>query len=245
MRTTVLTSCTGEKATSSASQLTKEDFAKGEDHVARRTKGLHKLTRPAEKMYTGQHHTRLMRGVQAVRTQTTHPTHLWILSAGYGLIPADKTVAPYDCTFSGMRKAELCRWARSLSIPTDVRKVLARPFDLGLVLLSNDYLAACELYSEKPPSGVTLGGPTLFFSSRSAAAGLRALPNAAVVTLANQEARRFSCPLVSLKGELGGRVLSMFAHARDGTATETLKRQLLDPSVDPYKLLEGEGEAPQ
>ena len=64
MRITVLTSCTGEKATSSAGQLTKEDFAKGEGHVARRTKGLRKLARPAKKMYTGQHHTRLMRGVQ-------------------------------------------------------------------------------------------------------------------------------------------------------------------------------------
>jgi hypothetical protein len=144
-----------------------------------------------------------------------------------------------------MRKAELRCWAKSLSIPTDVREVLARPFDLGLVLLSNDYLAACELYSKKPHSGVTLGGPTLFLSSRSAAAGLRALPNARVVTLGNAEARRFSCPLVSLKGELGNRVLSMFAHAKDGRSTETLKRQLLDPSVDPYKLLEGEGEVPQ
>ena len=62
-----------------------------------------------------------------------------------------------------MRKAELCRWAKSLSIPTDVRKVLARPFDLSLVLLSNDYLAACDLYSEKPPSGVALGGPHALF----------------------------------------------------------------------------------
>ena len=119
------------------------------------------------------------------------------------------------------------------------------PSTWGLVLLSNDYLAACELYSEEPPSVVKLGGPTLFLSSRSAAAGLRALSHARVVTLGNAEARRFSCPLVSLKGELGGRVLSMFAHARDGRSTETLKRQLLDPSVDPYKLLEGEGEALQ
>ena len=163
MRITVLTSCTGEKATSSARQLTKEDFAKGEGHVARRTEGLHKLTRPAEKMYTGQHHVRLMRGVEAVRTQTSHTLDLWILSAGYGLIPTDKAAAPYDCTFSNMRKSELRRWSRSLSIPTDVREVLARPFDLGLVLLSNDYLAACELYSEKPPSGVALGGPCALF----------------------------------------------------------------------------------
>jgi hypothetical protein len=217
-----------------------DDFAAGEEHVAGRTKGLQELTHPAERMYAGQHHTRLMRGIEAVRTETPHATRLWILSAGYGLIPADKTVAPYDCTFSGMRKAELRRWPRSLSIPTDARRVLSRPFDLGLVLLSNDYLAACELYSDRPPRGVQLGGPTLFFCSRSAAAGLRALPNARVVTLGNAEARRFSCPLVSLKGELGGRVLSMFAHAQDGKATETLKRQLLDPSVDPYKLLKGE-----
>jgi len=61
MRITVLTSCPGEKATSSASQLTLEDFAAGEDHVADHTKGLQELTQPAKKMYTGHHHTRLMR----------------------------------------------------------------------------------------------------------------------------------------------------------------------------------------
>ena len=68
MRITILTSCTGEKATFiNRVSSHKDDFAKEEGHVARRTKGLHKLTRPAEKMYTGQHHTRLMRGVQAVQ----------------------------------------------------------------------------------------------------------------------------------------------------------------------------------
>jgi len=62
MRITVLTSCTGEKTTPSAGQLTLEDFSNVDDHVVRRTPGLHKLTRTIEEIYTARHHSRLMRG---------------------------------------------------------------------------------------------------------------------------------------------------------------------------------------
>ena len=93
MHITVISSCTGKKVTSSADQLTWEDFAAGEDHVVQRTKVLEEFTRPAEQMYTGQHHVRLMRGVKAVRELGFATLDLWILSAGYGLIPAGKNVA--------------------------------------------------------------------------------------------------------------------------------------------------------
>ena len=185
MQITILTSCTGEKATTAADQLTREDFARGPDHVMQRADALRAHTHPAEKMYTGQHHTRLMRGAQAVRALDFATLDLWILSAGYGIISAERKVAPYDCTFSGIGKGELRGWANALSIPSDARAILERPFDLGIVLLSNDYLAACQL-----PPDLELGGPTLFFSSYSAARELQQIPRARAVPVGIAKASR-------------------------------------------------------
>jgi len=233
MRVNVLSSCTGEKATTAADQLTREDFARGSDHVAQRTDALRAHTRPAEKMYTGQHHTRLMRGVEAFQALDFATLDLWILSAGYGIISAERKVAPYDCTFSGMGKGELRRWANGLSIPSDACAILERPFDLGIVLLGNDYLAACQL-----PPDPRLGGPTLFFSSYSAARELQQIPRARAVPLGNAEASRFSRPLVSLKGELGGRVLSLLATADSEDHAQSLMRHILNPATAVYDVLE-------
>ena len=233
MHVTVLSSCTGEKATTAADQLTRSDFARGLDHVAQRAEALRAHTRPAEKMYTGQHYTRLMRGAQAVRALDFATLDLWILSAGYGIISAERKVAPYDCTFSGIGKGELRRWANALSIPSDARAILERPFDLGIVLLSNDYLAACQL-----PPDLELGGPTLFFSSYSAARKLQQISRARDVPLGNAEASRFSRPLVSLKGELGGRVLSLLATADSENHAQSLMRHVLNPATDVYNMLE-------
>ena len=169
-------------------------------------------------MYAGQHHLRLMRGVEVIRPDFCR-----------------KSRGPYDCTFVGMGKRELRRWAAHLSIPAAARRVLGRPFDLGLVLLSNDYLAACDLSAD-----IDLGGPTLFFSSCSAAEDLQEIPAARTVPLGNQEASRFSCPLVSLKGELGGRTLSLLADTDDAQHAQSLIHHLVKPATDLYDVLEHE-----
>ena len=184
-------------------------------------------------MYTGQHHLRLMRSAEAIRRETRHSLDLHILSAGYGLISGAHAVAPYDCTFAGMGKAELRDWAAHLSIPAVARRMLSHPFDLGLVLLSNEYLAACQL-----PPDLSPGGATLFFSSASAAKALWRLSEARVVPLGNTEASRFSCPLVSLKGELGGRILSLLVQTNTAQETDELKDRLFDPSVNIYSMLD-------
>lgn len=202
MKIVVITSCTGEKKAHAEQALTKEDFEQGSAHVSEREKKLASHLLPAGDMYSGQQHTRLMQGVKALREEEEHEVDLWILSAGYGLIPADRKIAPYECTFSGMRKAELRSWARELNIPKDFRKVLGCSFDVGIVLLGNDYLEACDL---KDP--VELGGPTLFVCSSSTAEHVNRIDQARAVPLRNQEAVRFSCGLVSLKGKVGRRIL--------------------------------------
>jgi hypothetical protein len=211
MRILVITSCTGEKSVSSERALTLEDFKQGRRHVSRREKELKDLLCPAESLYTGQQHVRLMRGVQAFR-ESRLPTNgddvldLEILSAGYGIVSGETRLAPYEATFQGMPKGELREWARELGIPAAFRKTVAAPYDLGLILLGDDYLSTCEL-----DGSVEFGGPTLIFCGGATRKRLPDLANVRPVVLSNPEAKRFSCGLVALKGELACRLLSRLA----------------------------------
>jgi hypothetical protein len=145
----ILTSCTGEKAVDHPKQLTLEDFQAGAKHVAKREKEIADFCRAAGEIYTGEQHLRLMRGVAAMRDagggKSKNEVNLHILSAGYGVIPESRLVAPYETTFATMKTKELRDWADALKVPEDFRKTVAGKYDLGLVLLGDNYLQACNL----------------------------------------------------------------------------------------------------
>lgn len=232
-RLLVLTSCTGEKSVDDVRRLTGDDFARGASHVKARERELKKLLTSAQDLYTGLQHVRLMRGVKALRAARPDlALDLWVLSAGYGLVPAGRTLAPYEATFSGMRKAELQAWAEHLHVPQDVRRLLAEPYDLALVLLGDDYLTACGL-----DDTVTLGGPTLVFGGKAGAARLPRLPRLRTVVLGNPDASRFACGLVGLKGEVAARLLERLRE------DPHLIPKLLDPATDVLGLLDGSTKA--
>ncbi len=201
----VLTSCTGEKAVEDVKGLTLADFRKGSAHVRERERLLKDKLTPAENLYSGMQHVRLMRGITVARTAPMG-VDLKIVSAGYGVVEPDRKIAPYEATFIGMGKAAVHDWARQLDIPKAVRTALAVPNDLALVLLGDDYLTACELDDK-----IKLGGPTLVFCGKASAARLPKLPNLYPVLLSNADAKRFSCGLVGLKGEVAARLLEAIA----------------------------------
>lgn len=208
MRILVITSCTGEKASSPSNQLTLDDFRKGSAHVEARERELDEFLRPAEDLYTGQQHVRLMRGVRAFRERFSTngegaTLDLYVLSAGYGLVPGGRRLAPYEATFQGMKARELRAWADQIGVPAAVREVLAQPFDLGFVLLGDAYLEACSF-----DDGVELGGPTVVFCGSRAVGRLPALPMMTGVALTNEHAGRLSCGLIALKGEIAGNLLT-------------------------------------
>ena len=210
MKFLILTSCTGEKAVDHPKQLTLEDFQAGAKHLARREKELADCCRIAGEIYTGEQHLRLMRGVlgfrEAVNGKAKNEVNLHILSAGYGVIPEDRMVPPYEVTFATMKTKELRDWADALNVPADFRKTVSPKYDLALVLLGDNYLAACNLDGK-----VGFGGPTLLFCGTGMAKKLPALNNVRVVPISNPEAKRFSCGLVGLKGELAARLLKGIA----------------------------------
>jgi len=217
MKILIITSCTGEKALSGADQLTLDDFKRGQAHVASRERAQKLGLLPAEELYTGLQHVRLMRGVNAARKAHAVGVDLSVLSAGYGLVAGTRPLAPYEATFAGMKKGELQSWARQLDVPGQVRAALAEPFDLALVLLGEDYLAACELDAK-----LTLGGPAIFLCSAKTAKGLPKAAGLTAVVVTNAEAKRFSCGLVGVKGEVVARVLERLS-ADPGRLVDVLR----------------------
>src|SRR5690348_7730055 len=102
MKIQVITSCTGEKRHSAPNQLVQEDFRGLHDSglFNARLQSLSECFLPAEDMYTGEQHARLMSGVQTIRKSLSDDAvDVWILSAGYGLISGHVRIVPYECTF--------------------------------------------------------------------------------------------------------------------------------------------------
>jgi hypothetical protein len=107
---------------------------------------------PAIEMYTGTHHRLVVAGVRAVWERWGRQVlDIAILSGGYGLLPADQVIIPYDVTFDEFEDAEFAEWVARLAIPQRVA-ALVRDYDLVFYLLSGRYLAALDLPLEVPSS---------------------------------------------------------------------------------------------
>lgn len=229
----ILTSCTGEKIASPDNQLTTNDFLSIHDEAtfAEKEAHLEKYRTPADDIYTGLQHMQLMEGVRQFRAKSGEDSlSTWVLSAGYGLIPGDKQVVPYECTFQTMKASEVDKWAEHLTIPPSAREFFSLKADLVIVLLGKQYLRALQLDDD-----LEFASPTLFFASNSSKKFIRGKGQIAKILLSNKEAKRFSYGLVGLKGKLSRRLLNLIASQEK---PETFIRQLFDPEFDVLALFD-------
>jgi hypothetical protein len=174
------------------------------------------------KMYTGQQHVRLITGIEAIRSMNPPNivVELYILSSGYGLIHENRTIAPYDCTFnhlSSTQSNELMRYTKSVN---RFEEVLQQECDFTLVLLGNSYTKLLNL-----SSSLRVSSPTLFLSGKKVSAQLGLAESVQTISLTNQDAQRFSCGMVGLKGEVATRILRSIA-----IDTSTIKSLMTHPS---------------
>ncbi|MCP4542417.1 MAG: hypothetical protein GY832_35285 [Chloroflexi bacterium] len=237
MKIRIITSCTGEKQHSPANQLAQSDFERLHDSEQFQAleDRLADFRTPAEDLYTGIQHVRLMDGVQRFREKYgADSLDLWILSAGYGLIPGAREIVPYECTFQGMKAKEIDTWAEHLRVSQGARELLAQPADLLLVLLGDSYLRALAL-----DDTVRFAAPALFFTGKASQKRVKGQGTPRAVPVSNAETKRFSCGLVGLKGELAKRILHHLADKGD-----SLLAQLLDPAIDVLSLLDGDSSPP-
>jgi hypothetical protein len=165
---------------------------------------------PAESLYNGQQHQRLMRGVEVYRAagEPGGELHLHILSAGHGVVAGHELLRSYDQSFTQLSRGEVRDRAQDLGVPTAVGDLLGRSWRLAVLLLGDDYLNAADLTER-----TALGGPAYAFTSPNTGQRLPQLSRLRVIPLHNHDARRFSCGLVALKGELAGRLLQGLATA--------------------------------
>lgn len=219
LKVNIITSCTGEKLHSPDGQLTQQDFQtiNNKEIFKSKEEVLNEFRTTAEEIYTGQQHVRLMRGVEGFREKFGAETvKLWILSAGYGLIESSRQVVPYECTFQGMKADEIKQWSNHLNIPNEAREVLAEKADLTIVLLGDSYLKALQL-----DDSFVFGAPTVFLASNGSQKLVKGQGKAKIIPFSNKEAKRYSCGLVALKGEITARILKKLAET-DGAFIDSL-----------------------
>jgi hypothetical protein len=153
---------------------------------------------PAERLYTGDQHRRLMRGVTAARDQGAD-VRVWIISARHGLIPGTQWIEPYDETFAGMPRDQRETRHQELRLDEAVGDLLTAPFGLALVCLGRDYSGAIGFRRWWYES------PVLRFVATPEPGGR--CPRYREIAAGAAEAKRYGCGLVGIKGEMAGRVL--------------------------------------
>lgn len=198
----IITACTGLKVPSAHPPLTLSDFARGRAHVRAVLRRRPASLIPAEQLYRGQQHVRLMRGVEYTRA-LGHRVSVSIVSAGYGLVAGDEPIASYECTFQGMPAQTRRAWARTLSLAEQVEGGLARTSDAAVVLMGDDYFDACQL-----GGAIRVGAPTVIICGAKTALRIGPSANVHVVALTENDTRRFACGLVGLKGEVASRLVA-------------------------------------
>lgn len=228
MHIQVFTSCTGKKRVSPKNQLSQEDFA-DRSELKHRKKELRKYRLPAAKMYTGEQHVRLMKGVRAARKMDKGLVTVKIVSAGYGLLDETTKIVPYNITFSTMKAKELDLWSRALGLRKDFQvaangKVAEEPVDLNLVLLGTEYLKALRI------------SPTFYFKKFTifivGKSGYKLVKNfkgkVAVHVTEREDCRRLSAGNIALKGEIARRVIKQLMTKKWAKKIDLLSDRCLD-----------------
>lgn len=181
----------------------------------------------AEDLYVGEQHRRLMQAVRELRAAGAGiDIDLRILSARHGVVRGSRRLRAYDTSFSGLGGPDIDRAAEALRVRGSLRNLLGGEHSLILLLLGEDYMRAAGI-------GPTtrIGSPTIAFGGRWLVRKGADLP-LRVIPAGRREARRFSCGVVGLKGELAARLLRLIAREPD------LLNDLLDPNVDVLDLLD-------
>ena len=150
---------------------------------------------PAAKMYTGLQHRRLMEGLKQVRqVYGEQAVDLAIVSAKYGLLSECKVIAPYNCTFQGLRTDEILERSQSLQIH-ERAKALITGYDLVFFLLGKEYVQALEL-----PLGVTDAVTQIFLLGSTHRRLIPNSPNVHFVPAGSELAKELSVMGIALKG---------------------------------------------
>lgn len=202
-RILLLTSCTGEKRYKPTHPLTQSDFMlsvcdSSGTRKPRREEELAEFATPASNLYTGAQHRQAMEGVKALRQALgEQAVDVMILSAGYGLIPENQVIVPYEVSFNTMTGQQIEEWSQFLNIHTTLEQTI-RHYDLIFVLLGENYIRSLSL-----PIEVNSKQTFIFLTSQGSLRSINRLEaNKFTFPLTNVQAKHYGYGLVGLKGFL-------------------------------------------
>jgi hypothetical protein len=196
MKLLVIGSCTGDKKNNGCPEseyLTEADF----DTVEKMRAGESRLSQwilPATDLYIGEQHLRMARGIAHLRRHFGHSACvLKIISAGYGVVEEDRSLAPYEVSFSN----KPCKWIRDraakLDIPAAVRSAI-RGYEAVVFLLGNKYLLSID-----PPLTPHDGQCLIFLTTESES---KFDSRSILISAGMHETKRFGAGFISLKGKM-------------------------------------------
>jgi len=203
-RILVVTSCTGEKKHKPDNQLLLEDF-QNQAVLHKREQELLKYSMPAQEMYTGSQHLALMKGINQFRVNGGDIS-LNIVSAGYGLLSEERIIAPYEVTFNTMDSQTIRKWAGRQNITRDIQEKV-KDYDLIFFLLGDKYLQAIEW-----PIQLREDQRAIFFAGGSSKSRILNWDRYHVLAIGENEAKKFRCGLIGIKGYLFAQLLDYAAH---------------------------------
>ena len=197
MKILILTACTSKKRCRPV--LTWKDFEQGDRHLKARMAT--EQTLPAGEMYSGEHFVRLMKGIKLAR-EAGIIIDLWILSAGYGLIPETQRITGYDATFVGLSSAELQSRAVRLQLPCRVPELLNRPgYDLKMAVCGGTYLRTFSFRNIHCQEAlIVFGGKEL--------SSLVAPPSVSKVILQTKDCTTYHSGRIGLAGAVAASILT-------------------------------------
>lgn len=191
----IITSCTGDKRFQPTNQLTLEDF-KDSDRLQSRSRELAEFACAASQMYTGRQHLRVIEAVELLRQSFGQKAvDLVILSAGYGLIPENQIIVPYEVTFNTMKGREVDEWSKFLKVRQAFEQAIVG-YDLVFLLLGGNYLHSLSLPVITKPEQTLV-----FLASKTTKKYIKDLTaKTFVVALSLAKTKHYSCTPFALKG---------------------------------------------
>jgi len=216
-RLLLLIGCTRQKAASPDNPLTWQDFLDAQ-RLDRRTAELGEHVRPARDMFTSPLFCDAMAAVDELRRGFGHDfVDVRIVSAGYGSIPEDRPIAPYDFSFGDLTFDE-ARWrGEHLGLPQAVREA-AQGYALVVSLLGKAYRAAAGLPGDAP-----LGAKDIYLTG--AALGGRMPEGASQVRLGVAEMEAFAAGPTTIKAKVLGDFARGLVLRGDGAFAEVMAAQ--------------------
>lgn len=104
---------------------------------------------PAFNRYTGSSSSGMLNFFSSFHQRKNSLLDLYVLSAGYGFIPADAKIKKYDISFNNVDSNLRCEMSKRLNIGGDFHRILNLGYKLIVLRLGSEYLKALNSVSKE------------------------------------------------------------------------------------------------